>query len=175
MADTDFRQFAARERKRLVKFVSSMLTGAAEMDAEDIVQDVLLRLFERPQDITSLEFASAYVYRSLRNRVIDVTRVQKDNIPLLDDDDNPGLASLLADEGTTVVAVLQSAERREQLFTALASLSEIEQSVVIGHELEGRTFKEMSEIWQVSQNTLLSHKARALRKLKTYFETRNKP
>jgi DNA-directed RNA polymerase specialized sigma24 family protein len=41
--------------------------------------------------------------------------------------------------------------------------------VVIAHEFEGVPFKELSEIWNVPQNTLLSHKSRAMKKLRKHF------
>jgi RNA polymerase sigma factor (sigma-70 family) len=65
--------------------------------------------------------------------------------------------------------VLQTREGREELFSGLASLNEMERKVVIAHELEGVPFAEMAELWNIPQNTLLSHKSRAMRKLKIYF------
>ena len=38
------------------------------------------------------------------------------------------------------------------------------------HELEGVPFADMAEMWNIPLNTLLSHKSRAMRKLKQIFQ-----
>ena len=45
----------------------------------------------------------------------------------------------------------------------------MEKEVIIAHELEGVPFKELSATWNVPLNTLLSHKSRAMKKLKKRF------
>jgi RNA polymerase sigma factor (sigma-70 family) len=65
--------------------------------------------------------------------------------------------------------LLQTSQGREPLFTALERLSDMERDVVIAHEFEGIPFKELSIRLDVPQNTLLSHKSRAIKKLKQYF------
>ena len=45
----------------------------------------------------------------------------------------------------------------------------MEEEVIIAHKLEGVPFKELSQIWEIPQNTLLSHKARAMNKLRKHF------
>jgi RNA polymerase sigma factor (sigma-70 family) len=60
-------------------------------------------------------------------------------------------------------------EGRRVLFDALDRLSEIERRVIIAHEFEGIPFKVMAHDLGIPQNTLLSHKARGLRKLGRYL------
>ena len=79
------------------------------------------------------------------------------------------LIDLLHDHRPDALEVLQTEEGKRELFIALDTLSEIERDVVIAHEFEGTSFKEMSDMWNVSQNTLLSHKSRAMKKLKKHF------
>jgi len=61
---------------------------------------------------------------------------------------------------------ITSQEGQVELFDALDSLSEIERRVVISNELEGETIRHLAETWDVPLNTLLSHKARAMKKLR---------
>ena len=79
------------------------------------------------------------------------------------------LVDLLRDRTPNALEVLQTLEGKEELFSGLDSLNEMERKVVISHELEGVPFAEMAEMWNIPVNTLLSHKSRAMRKLKKYF------
>ena len=45
----------------------------------------------------------------------------------------------------------------------------MERGVIIAHELEGVPYRELSRIRNVPLNTLLSHKSRAMKKLKKHF------
>ena len=167
MKDYDLRSFLATERERLVRYVRSLLREAADMDAEDVVHDVIARLLERPDTSPPLDEWGAYVMRSLRNRVIDRRRARGASVSL-DDDAQEGtrLIDLLQDIGETAVEQLQTEEGRKALFTALAALSEVERNVIISHEFEGIAFSDLSAQWQIPQNTLLSHKSRGIKKLR---------
>jgi DNA-directed RNA polymerase specialized sigma24 family protein len=57
------------------------------------------------------------------------------------------------------------------LFEALGTLSEIERKVIVAHEFEGVSFRELTLALNIPQNTLLSHKSRAMKKLKEYFSS----
>lgn len=172
MSRTELAGFFETEKTGLLRYVRSQLRESAEMDAEDVVQDVLANMLERTDLTIPLEDLAAYIYRSLKNRVIDFFRTRKTALPLQGgkSGDDAGLIDILHDLRPDALQVLQSGEGREQLFKALSSLSENERRVVIAHDLEGRKFKDLAETWDVPQNTLLSHKARALEKLRQYFK-----
>ncbi len=171
MSRSEFAGFLEAENHRLIRYVRSRLQETAELDAEDVVQDVLARVLERADITLPFEELAAYIYRSLHNRIIDFFRTRKNTLPLQggNREDDPGLIEVLREKRPDALQVLQSGEGREQLFEALATLSGMEQRVVIAHDLEGRKFRELAEAWGVPQNTLLSHKARALEKLRRYF------
>ncbi|MCB1691252.1 MAG: sigma-70 family RNA polymerase sigma factor [Pseudomonadales bacterium] len=169
--DSRLRSFIEAERQRLVGYVRSLVSETADLDAEDIVQDVLARLIERPEGMIPLDNLAAYVYRSLRNRVIDGVRARRPNVSIdAEDDDGLRLVDLLRDRRPDALEVLQTEEGRRELFEALAQLSEIERRVVIAHEFEGTGFKAMSAAWNMPVNTLLSHKSRAIRKLRKHLD-----
>ncbi len=170
MKDRDVRSFVKSERQRFVYYVRSLLKETAEVDAEDVVHDVLINILER-SDLPAADFLVAYVFRSLRNRVIDYVRTRKPTVSLEaeSDEDRGKLIDLLQDLKPDVLAVLPTQEGKEQLFEALEELSEMEREVIIAHELEGIPFKELSQTWNVPLNTLLSHKSRAMNKLKKRF------
>jgi RNA polymerase sigma-70 factor (ECF subfamily) len=169
MKDGYVRSFIADERQKLIRYVRSLLRETAEMDAEDVVHDVMVSILERA-DRPAPDYLAAYIYRSLKNRVIDQIRTSKPALSLDSESDGGGkLVELLQDRKPNALEILQTQEGKEELFEALEGLSEMEREVVIAHEFEGVPFKELSEIWNVPQNTLLSHKSRAMKKLRKHF------
>ena len=169
MKDGYVRSFIADERQELIRYVRSLLRETAEMDAEDVVHDVLVSILERA-DRPAPDYLAAYIYRSLKNRVIDQIRTRKPALSLDSESDGGGkLIDLLQDRNPNALEILQTQEGKEELFEALEGLSEMEREVVIAHEFEGVPFKELSEIWNVPQNTLISHKSRAMKKLRKQF------
>jgi RNA polymerase sigma factor (sigma-70 family) len=170
MKERDLWVFIRNERQKLVSYVGSMLGGPARIDAEDLVHDVLISILER-SDRLAPEYLATYVYRALRNRVIDHGRTRKPTISLDTEtvDGNGTLLDLLRGNSPNPMDAVQTEEGRRRLFEALEILNEMEREVVIAHEFEGTPFKELSQRWDVPQNTLLSHKSRALKKLKRHF------
>ena len=65
MKDNDVRSIIATERQRFVHYVRSLIRETAEMDAEDVVHDVIISILERA-DLVRPDFLLAYIFRSLR-------------------------------------------------------------------------------------------------------------
>ena len=64
----------AREKTRFLRFAQQRLFDLDETDAEDIVSDVVFNLLRRADIIGEIENLTAYIYRSLANRIIDRRR-----------------------------------------------------------------------------------------------------
>lgn len=170
----DLRSFLKEERRRLINYVRTQISETASLDAEDIVQDVLVKLVERRDSLPPLEHLGAYTYRAVRNRVIDKQRGGRD-ISSLDQEweGETTLFDVIASSGPEPEWFIQTEQGRMLLFEALSTLKDIERQVVISHELEGVPFEELSVKLDVTKNTLLSHKARGMKRLKLYFSEIN--
>ena len=181
MKDPEFGALIKQERQRFIAFVRALLRGASELDPEDVLHDVLARLLGKPNLELPVDRMTAYIFRSLRNRVVDHMRTRARHVSLdADGDENddrsqPKLIDLLHDVNPDALEVLQSDEGKRALFKALDSLSAIERTVVIAHELEGESFKELASRLRLPLNTLLSHKARAMKKLEKHFHALGEP
>lgn len=170
MKRSELAAFIKKEHQKLVRYARVRLNETAEMDAEDIVQDVLANILDKADITVPLENLAAYLYRSIKNRMIDLFRSKKALVSLNQHDENQvEFIELLQSKHPNALQALQTQEGKAQLFRALQELKEMERKVVIAHELEGISFKEMAGMWGVAQNTLLSYKARAMKKLKDYF------
>lgn len=161
--------FIREERSALVGYVRALIGDAADRDGEDIVQDVMTGILEQADPLLPLRSVSAYVYQSIRNRVVDALRSRRKTIPLDGGDGEDvelSLSETLHDARFDTGAEVANGELRELLVAAMDRLSEGEREIVIATELEGFTFRELSELWEVPMGTLLAQKSRALAKLK---------
>ncbi|MFI5369489.1 MAG: RNA polymerase sigma factor [Spirochaetia bacterium] len=147
----------ATEWTRLVGYVRAWISDTADRDAEDVVQDVIERLFEKADVTEPVADLSAYLYRSLRNKVIDLYRKPRRAAELPED---------LSDIRFEASAEMDREEARETLFEAIDELPPAQREVLVATELEGRSFKELAEEWETPIGTLLARKHRAIRALK---------
>lgn len=151
------------EYRKLVNFTRKYISGG-EKDPEDIVQDVALNLFSKVDFDSIVQNAAAYVYGSIRNRITDQYRKGRRTVSI-DDEENGHLHELEYDE-PDAGEMLEHTESVEQLYEALEQLSDDQRTIIVETELEGRSFKELSEETGVPMGTLLSRKHRALANLK---------
>lgn len=162
-------EFLISERDKLVRYVRRLIDDNGERDGEDIVQDVALSLLARTDVLVPIESLSAYVYESLRHRVIDYFRSRKRFIHF-DESDEDGLemsldyALLHGDEDFE--KEVTRAELRRNIIEAIDALPEEQREVVIETEMKGRTFRELSEEWEIPIGTLLARKSRAIAKVR---------
>jgi RNA polymerase sigma factor (sigma-70 family) len=152
-----FSQFFQKEYSRLVRYVRRLIDDAADRDAEDIVQDVILSIFDKADVTAPIENLAAYVYRSLRNRVIDIFRKKEDFVSLPD---------VIPDAGSGTDQKVERKELMEIVFQAVDSLPEEQRAVLIATEWEGWSFRELSERWRIPIGTLLARKSRAVQQLR---------
>ncbi len=150
-------RFLSDEWRHLVLSVRSWLADTAERDAEDVVQDVALRLLESTGLGEPIRDLSAYVYRALRNRVVDLYRRRRPaggQQPLPEELPDPRASAP------------EAPQLREDLFAAIDRLPEAQRAVFLATELEGSTYRELAEKWGVPIGTLLARKHRAVKALR---------
>ena len=166
--------FFSRERQRLIGYVRRWLDDAAERDGEDIIQDVALNIFNRADVTVPIEDLSAYVYRAVRNRIIDYLRKRKIAAVSLDDDNIDGpkssLLHVISDLRSDVREELERKQLQDKIYAAINSLNEEQKAIVIETEFEGRTFRELAIEWDTAIGTLLARKSRALKKIRKALE-----
>jgi RNA polymerase sigma factor (sigma-70 family) len=164
--DREISATVRRERGRLLAFIRRRVLDAAE--AEDVLQEALYELVAAHRLMQPVEQAGAWLMRVARNRIIDRFRKKKpelladQGVEFDEDDDVGGLEDLLPspDDGPDAVAIRELL--LERIEAALAELPREQREVFIAQELEGASFKELAEKWNVGVNTLLSRKRYAI-------------
>jgi len=169
--------FLSVEQNRLVGYVKRLIDDTAERDGEDIVQDVILSVLSRNDEMDPIEDLSSYIYRSIRNRVVDYMRKRRDTVPFdTIDDDNAhlSLSNILHDPKYNAFDELRREEIRTRIFDAIGELNDNEKAIIIETEFNGIKFRELSEEWDIPIGTLLTRKSRALNKIRGVLADLNK-
>src|SRR4029077_5097378 len=164
MADEQDRKISEtilREQGRLRNFIRRRV--ADRNDAEDILQDVFYELVEAYRLMKPIEQAGAWLFRVARNRITDVFRKRKpealrDQEALARDGELVTFEDLLPSSDGGPQAAYARSVLLEELDDALDELPPEQREVFIAHEIEGRSFKELSAESGLGINTLLSRK-----------------
>ena len=161
--DSRISEIVRRERSRLLNFIRR--SAPDPDDAEDILQDVFYRLVEANRLLMPIEHVTGWLFRVARNRITDLFRKKEpENFSELDVAEEEGMSfeDLLPSlDGGPEAAYVRNL-LLDELKRALAELPKEQREVFIAQELEGCSFKEISEKTGVSVNTLLSRKRYAV-------------
>lgn len=163
-------QAVARERNRLFNFIKTKVSDTG--DAEDILQDVFFQLWQGYHTIESLEKLTSWMFRVARNKIIDRYRKQKpeafSNMQIVGDEGEAPLllSEIISDSGSSPDDVYTRELIWDSIETVLGELPVKQRDVFVWHELEGLSFKKMSENTGDSMNTLLSRKRYAVNYLR---------
>jgi RNA polymerase sigma factor (sigma-70 family) len=163
--DQRISEIVEREQSRLLNFIRRRVPDPR--DAEDILQDVFYELVEANRLLMPIEHVTSWLFRVARNRIIDLFRKKRpesfsDAAVSGEDGEMLQLEDLLPSPDAGPQALYARGVLLEELELAVDELPEEQREVFVGHELEGRSFKEMATETGVSMNTLLSRKRYAV-------------
>lgn len=158
-------EFIRTNQGKMISYVRSKLSDTARRDSEDIVQDVMLSLLEGHAVTEPIINLSAYVFRALRNRIVDEYRKPKNTTASLDkqDDNETSLYDILPDMKYEPESSFAREKLREEIYQAINELPHNQQTVIMETEFKGTTMKELQERTDVPLGTLLARKHRGLK------------
>jgi RNA polymerase sigma-70 factor (ECF subfamily) len=137
------------------------------MDAEDVCQDAFVRALERLEECREPARFGAWLGQITRRRALnalDARRVR--STEPLEPDVAPGPDDAARD--------VERAELGGQLLAALARLSETQRTVVLMHDMDGRTHREIADMVGCSEGMSRQHLFAARRLLRGHLgETRD--
>jgi RNA polymerase sigma factor (sigma-70 family) len=136
-------------------------------DAEDIVQEVFYELVEANRLLMPIEHVTGWLFRVARNRITDLFRKKKpesfsDAAVEGEGGEVLQIEDLLPSPDAGPEALYVRNVILDELELALDELPKEQRNVFVAHELDGRSFKEISAETGVSVNTLLSRKRYAV-------------
>jgi RNA polymerase sigma factor (sigma-70 family) len=163
--DRRISEVVKREQSRLGNFIRRRVPDPR--DAEDILQEVFYELVEANRLLMPIEHVTGWLFRVARNRITDLFRKKKperfsDAAVAGDDEELLHFEDLLPSPDDGPDAIFARSVLLEELEFALDELPAEQREVFVGHEIEGRSFKEMAAESGVSINTLLARKRYAV-------------
>ncbi|HEY6189403.1 MAG TPA: RNA polymerase sigma factor [Pyrinomonadaceae bacterium] len=171
--DSQISEIIAEERTRLRNFIRRRVPDPS--DVEDIVQEVFYELVEANRLLMPIDHVTGWLFRVARNRITDLFRKKKPETfsdTRVEDEDGEVLRieDLLPSPDAGPEALYVRRVLFDELALALEELPEEQREVFVAHELEGRSFKELSAESGVNVNTLLSRKRYAVLHLRSRLQ-----
>jgi RNA polymerase sigma-70 factor (ECF subfamily) len=155
------REAAGRLAERYLRACRAVaLSIAGEVaGAEDICQDAFVYAIERIDDCRHPERFGAWLLQIVRNRSRNQLRDRKAREAM-------PLDALAASASASPLREAERWEVRDRLLAALAELPQDRREVVLLHDLEGWTHREIAERMELPPGTVRSHLHHARKKLR---------
>ena len=138
-------------------------------DAEDLVQDVLLKLFPRTQEMLGIQRLRPWLARVLYHQYVDSVR-QRARTPVLqlvadaDSEEDPLDKVAATREGPE--EYVERSGQRDLILSALRQLNPEQRAVVTMHDVEGYSLEELETMLETPVGTLKSRLHRARQRLR---------
>ena len=149
MTQDEFKEEARQLRPQLMKVARCYLSDA---DAEDTVQDVLLRLWQMVDEVRRP--LAPLALRLTRNLCIDKVRRRRTNFQLIDSDD---------DNDT------EEDERIGRVMNVIDTLPDLQQTILRLRHLEGMEMKEIASLTGCSEVAVRKALSRARQAVRTQY------
>ncbi len=135
-----------KERTRFMGYIRRRASDISRMDAEDILADVMLGIFNRADISIHVENIMAYIYRSIANKITDLRQNHKDAISLdyVNPESKAPLIEQIAEPSAEIDQILRQKDIKERLYAAVQELEPRQRAIWIATEIEGYSFKELS-------------------------------
>jgi RNA polymerase sigma factor (sigma-70 family) len=155
-----------KERGRLLAYIRRRIPG--EIDAEDLLQDVFYELVEAYRMMKPVAHAGAWMMQVAKNRITDLFRRGKKEV--VEDGGRRILEDLLPSPDAGPDALFARDVLLAEIEAALGELPASQREVFLAHEIDGRSFADISAETGVSVNTLLSRKHYAVKRLRSRLQ-----
>jgi RNA polymerase sigma-70 factor (ECF subfamily) len=140
-------------------------------DAEDITQEVAIKIFRSLASCRGEEFLSAWISKITHNSCMDALRRRKgkynESLDEIVDFGDGQMEKQLEDESDSPEELLLKKELSEQIEAALLRLPLLYRSPVVLRDMQGYSYDEMAEILNMPAGTVKSRLFRGRAKLKT--------
>lgn len=145
--------------------VAYRLTGRAE-DAEDLVQDVLVKLYPKRRQLLEIEKLGAWLAKVLYRTFLDQQRRNKRSplhLVVKGQNDDHDIIDIISSQEDGPAKGSERSETRSHLQAAIDSLNQDQRHLCLLYYVEGYTLVELEEILNIPLGTLKSriHRARA--------------
>ena len=145
---------------KLFSFVFGILKNDAE--AEDIVQEVFIKIWESRNKLGDYKLLNAYIFTIAYNNSIDLIRKRINNSKYLDHLKN----SSIVQENSLEISEIDFDELSHLAKKLVMKLPERQKQVFQLHREKGLSYSEIAEQLGISKNTVENHMTKALKYLR---------
>jgi RNA polymerase sigma factor (sigma-70 family) len=172
--DRQISEVIAKEQSRLRSFIRRRVPN--ESDVEDLLQEVFFELVRAGRLLKPIDYVTGWLFRVARNRITDFFRKKRPELftdAAIENDDGEllELEELLPSHDAGPEALYIRSVLLSELQAALDELPAEQREVFLAHEMDGRSFQELSDETGVSVNTLLSRKRYAVLHLRERLQS----
>lgn len=161
MQEISFREHILPLKDKLFRVAWRITLDKAE--AEDVVQDVMIRLWGKREEWAKIESIEAFALTMTRNLSIDRAELKAaQNLPL-------------SEEFETVRETSETGETMEQheqlhiIHKLISELPEKQRTIMQLRDIEGCSYKEIAEILKITEEQVKVNLFRARQKVKQYY------
>ena len=140
--------------KKLLRFASQLLQNREE--AEDVLQDILLKLWQKKDELGKVDNLEAYAMKMIRNRSLDVKDSKQRDLTTF------GMWSNLPDETDH----LENADSAKLVKRIISLLPELQRTVIYLRDLEQLEYNEIADITGLNENAVRVNLSRARKKVR---------
>lgn len=162
----EFTEIVNRYLKMVYNFVYRLVSS--EKEAEDITQEVFLKVWKNVKNFDVEKSLKTWIFTIAKNTAFDYLRKRKD-IPMSVFDNDEGenvIEDNLEDIERRPDEVFALAQNKKQINKVIKELSIIQKEVIILKYVNEMSLSEVSEIMDMSKDTVKSHHRRAILKMR---------
>jgi len=164
--DRAFEEIVNRYKIRLMRLAQSVVHN--EEDAWDILQEALVKVYKKLKTFKGASKLYTWLYRVVMNHAIDKVRRRPKVVITSTEDLLHEMSDKSVDSRPDTKAL--NKELKEQIFKAVDSLPEKHKKVVLLREVEDLSYKEIAEVLNCSEGTVMSRLYYAREKLRELLE-----
>jgi len=166
----DLKAFFRDEYHSLKAYTKSRIDDTADRDAEDIIQDVALKILSRPENLSPIDNIAGFFYNSIRNKIVDLMRSKRNEINAENEIENRLIEFTELFYGKTDNSY--SEEMKNELGKAIIHLKPKYRNIIRAIDFAGFTYRELSLETGIPEGTLMSRHHRAISILFKELETK---
>lgn len=144
----------------LIFFAGRLLDSYEQIDSQEIVMDVFLRLNDKRTDFATLSNIKAFLYISVKNRCLNAIEKEKVRLKRFDK-----YIHDFDEAEQSVLSKIVQAEVLQELYAAIELLPE-SYRIVMQKIIDGKSAKEISRELGIPVSTVNTQKSRAISQLK---------
>ncbi len=138
-------------------------------DAMDISQEAFIKIFKSIKSFKFQSSFSTWLYRVVSNTCIDYLRKNKNEVYSIDNPiktEEGSIKRQFEDEGNTTEELFNKKMTKELIYKSIGKLDNQYRIIIILRDIEGFSYKEISDILDCSLGTVKSRISRARNSLK---------